>query len=106
MEKLEEGCQNFQALALSAGITRPKADLPLRAGADFAEVLMNCVDAEAVVQQLVKNPKGAKAFWHAMDVVVARTRSGWIRPALPPMKVTGPLAVLACTVVEYCDTVA
>jgi hypothetical protein len=105
-EKLEEECQNFLALALDAELPRPDAKLSVRDARACAEGLMRCLDAEEVQQQLLRDTAGARAFWRAMNLVAAKVRAEKIRPSLPPISATGPLAVLACTVLEHCETLA
>jgi hypothetical protein len=55
-------------------------------------------------QKLIQpKPDDAQAFWHIMEIVVDRSRADKLRAGVPPMKATGPLATVACTVLEYCE---
>jgi len=101
-EKLESECQGFQALAFGEGLSQAESLLPVHAQ-NFADKLMwakSVQDCEKLIQSQGEN---ASAFWHVMDIVLARVRGDRMHPGVPPIRAGGPLAVLACTVLDYYD---
>ena len=103
-EKLEDECQSFQALAMSAGISRTDSTRPAGEARTVAETLLKCPAADEAKQRMQQNRNGTQAFWQVMEIVLTGVRAGKIRVGVPSMQATGPLCVLACTVMEYCET--
>lgn len=102
-EKLELEAEHFPELADAVGLMPPAARLPMDDARHFAFELMNCTSAEEARKLMVAKRAGAQAFWQALDLVMLRARADRVRPGVPPMSATGPLAVAACTVLEYCE---
>jgi len=100
---MEAECELFPKMADAVGLSPSISTLPLDDARPFAEALMRCASADEAKKLMLAQRTGAQAFWQVMDVVLLRVRSEKIRPGVPPMSATGPLAVLACTVLEYCE---
>jgi hypothetical protein len=103
-EKLEAEYERFPAIAGEAGVSKSEAKLSARGAQSLAEVLMRCPTADEARKIMNVRRTEAQAFWQVMEIVTEDVRAGKIRPGYPPMSANGPLAVLACTVLEYCET--
>jgi len=103
-EKLEVEAERFPEMADTVGLMLPTARLPMDDARHFAYELMNCPSAEEARKLMVAKRGGAQAFWQVLDLVMVRARADRVRPGVPPLRASGPLAVVACTVLEYCET--
>lgn len=90
------------ALALEEGLSMGTGMRPATV-LEFADKLMWAASVEDAQKLIQSKPDGARAFWHALDLVLDRIRGGKMSPGLPPMKASGPLAVAACSVLDYCE---
>ena len=102
-EKLEAESERFPTLAETMGLTPPASRMPMSDAREFAYQLMSCPTEEEARKLMLAQRARAQAFWQVMETVQVRVRTDRIRPGVPPMNATGPLAVVACTVLEYCE---